>query len=405
MRISPFTALHPRPDLAQRVAAPPYDTVNTAEARQLAQGEPWSLLHVSRPEIDMPDGADPHADEAYAHAAATFRRFLDAGVIERDSGERIYVYRQRMGDHVQHGVVACCHVRDYATGVVRVHEKTRADKEEDRTRHILALRAQVGPALLTHRDNTRVDQLTAETEKAAPMMEVSSPDGVTHTIWRVPDPAAFVTAFHDIPTAYIADGHHRCAAAVRAARELAARASTQIPDASSQWFLTVLFPSSQLRIMPYNRCVKDLNGRTPEAFLAEVARIFRVTPDPAPSPNRPRTCSMYLAGRWYGLAWDLPPGSDPMASLDVSVLQDRVLAPLLGIDDPRTSKRIDFVGGIRGTGELVRHVDGGAMAVAFSMHPVTVDQMMAIADAGGIMPPKSTWFEPKLRSGLLMHAI
>jgi uncharacterized protein (DUF1015 family) len=390
--------------MAQRVAAPPYDTLSTAEARELAAHEPWSLLHVSRPEIDLPDGADPHAPQAYAAAAAAFRRMIDAGVLVHESGEHVFVYRQSLAEHVQTGVFACCHVADYASGAVRVHEKTRADKEEDRTRHILALRAQIGPALLTYRDSARVRALVAAAIVGAPLLEVTSPDGAVHAVWRVADSQSLVAAFHEVPCAYIADGHHRCAAAVRAARELASSDSTRSPDAAHQWFMAVMFPASELRIMPYNRCVRDLNGLSREAFLAAVGRRFRVTADATPAPAAPCHAGMYLGGRWYGLQWDPARDTGPLASLDVSRLQDDLLAPVLGIADPRTSARIEFVGGIRGVGELARRVDHGEMAVAFALFPVTVDQMMAIADCGGIMPPKSTWFEPKLRSGLLIHA-
>jgi uncharacterized protein (DUF1015 family) len=416
MQIKPFAALRPTPEKAAALAAVPYDVVDTAEARALAAGNPDSFLHVSRPEIDLPDTVDIHADAVYAQGANAFKDLQARGVLLREPEERLYVYRQIMGTHSQTGVVACCHIDDYAHDIVRKHEKTRKDKEDDRTRHCLALNANSGPVFLTYRDDAELDARVAGTQQTAPLYDFTAADGVRHTVWRVDGAnAPWVEAFGRVPLAYVADGHHRAAAAFRAGQQRRAANPAHTGREEYNWFLAVLFPETQLRILPYNRCVADLNGLTPEAFLAKVEGVFkteRLTPsaqrsasEPQPSePAGPREVRMYLGGAWYRLAWETFE-ADPVGRLDVSVLQDRLLAPVLGIDDPRTNTRIAFVGGIRGTGELTRRVDGGRDAVAFSLFPVTVAQMMDIADAGQIMPPKSTWFEPKLRSGLLVHTL
>ena len=405
MQIKPFAALRPAPDKAAAVAAVPYDVVDTAEARALAAGNPDSFLRISRPEIDLPDDVDIHDDRVYAQGAETFKRFQAQGTLQREAGEHFYVYRQIMGAHSQTGVVACCNIDDYANDIIRKHEKTRKDKEDDRTRHCLELNANSGPVFLTYRDTAPLDALVAEVQKGTPLYDFTAVDHIRHTVWRVDgDTRAWVSAFRHVPLAYVADGHHRAAAAYRAGQQRRTENPAHNGTEEYNWFLAVLFPETQLRILPYNRCVVDLNGLTAEAFLEKAQSIFKTDPVADADPSGPREMRMYLAGKWYRLAWD-EFEADPVGRLDVSVLQDRLLAPVLGIDDPRTNTRISFVGGIRGTGELAKRVDTARDAVAFSMYPVTVTQMMDIADAGQIMPPKSTWFEPKLRSGLLVHTL
>ncbi len=405
MKIRAFRALRPASDKVEQVASVPYDTINSDEARELAVGRPWSFLHVIRPEIDLPRECDVHDDAVYDKGAENFRRFQDEGALVREEAPCLYLYRQRMGEHVQRGIVSCCHVDAYDQNRILKHEKTRQDKEDDRTRHVKSLMANAGPIFLTYRDSESVDQLVDEVERQEPLYHIESPDGVVHTVWRIARSEAMITAFESVPCAYIADGHHRSAAAARTARELRDANANHTGDEEYNWFLTVLFPATQLQILPYNRSVHDLNGLTEAELLVAVRARFRVIEMVPATPPQPRQVSMYLGGKWYGLSWDSPDVDDPVAALDVTYLQDHLLAPVLGIDDPRTSDRIDFVGGIRGPEELERLVDSGKGAVAFSMFPVMVDQMMDIADADRIMPPKSTWFEPKLRSGLLVHTL
>ncbi len=405
MKIKAFRALRPAPDKVEQVASVPYDTINSDEARELAVGKPWSFLHVIRPEIDLPRDCDVHDDAVYAKGAENFLRFQEEGALIREAEPCLYLYRQKMGDHVQRGIVACCHVDAYDQNQILKHEKTRQDKEDDRTRHVKTLHANAGPVFLTYRDSAAVDQQVEDIERGEALYHVESPDGVDHTVWRVSGASELIDAFESIPCAYIADGHHRSAAAARTARELRDANSNHTGDEEYNWFLTVLFPATQLQILPYNRCVHDLNGLTEAELLVAVRARFRVTEMVPSVPSGPCRASMYLGGKWYGLSWDAPDTGDPVAALDVSYLQDHLLSPILGIEDPRTSDRIDFVGGIRGPEELERLVDSGKGAVAFSLYPVMVEQMMDIADADRIMPPKSTWFEPKLRSGLLVHTL
>ncbi len=409
MRFHPFHALLPPPAWADALACVPYDTVNTAEAARLAAGNPNSFLHVTRAEIDLPPETDPHADAVYAQAVTAWERLLKEGILARAPKAAYYVYRITKGTHAQTGVVGCCHVADYAANVIRRHEKTRPDKENDRLRHILAIRAHSGPVFLTYRDQPEIDRLVAAVTDRPPLLTAGGEDGTTHTLWPVPTPnnAAWEAAFAHVPLGYVADGHHRAAASVRAAAAMAEaqqQAGADVGDAA-EWnrFLGVLFPASQLRILPYNRLVRDLNGLREEDFLKQVHEVFAVKRDVGPAPSGARRVHMYLGDRWYGLSWGEFSADDPVAALDVSVLQDRLLGPVLGIDDPRTSDRIAFVGGIRGTEALEAAVRDGEAAVAFAMFPVSVQDMIRIADADCIMPPKSTWFEPKLRSGLVVH--
>jgi uncharacterized protein (DUF1015 family) len=401
MDIRPFRAVRPAPEHAARVASVPYDVVDREEARALAQGNAESFLHVVRPDIDLPDGASE--SECHGAAARALADLQRRGVLLRDDASCLYVYRQRMGTHVQRGVVACCSVRDYQQGAIKRHEFTRPDKENERAAHIRAVRAHTGPVFLTYRDEAVVDRLVAAAEAGPPLYDFTAPDGIEHAAWRVPGTAAWLEAFQSVPAFYIADGHHRAASASRVALALGGADGVAAAAADHAWFLTVLFPASQLRILPYNRCVADLGGRSAGAFVAAVGGVFDVTPDAEPEPAAAGDVRMYVAGRWYACRVRPPVPRDPVAALDVSVLQDRLLAPILGIDDPRTSPRIEFVGGIRGTRELVKRVDAGRAAVAFSMYPTSIEQLLAVADAGQVMPPKSTWFEPKLRSGLFVH--
>ena len=406
--IRAFRALRPPTSKAPLVSAVPYDVVSTDEARALADGNPLSFLHVSRPEIDLPNGTDIHSDAVYARAAENFETLKAEAPLFIEDSPSLYVYRLRMGTHTQIGIAACCSIDEYDSDIVRKHERTRKDKEDDRTRHMLALRAQTGPVFLTYRGRDDINDLVIRAQQDEPVCDFTAPDGVAHTIWRVADTDRdlLIEAFRSVPLVYIADGHHRAASASRARGELQ---SNPDHDGGEEYnfFLTVLFPADQLQILPYNRVVKDLNGMTASQFLAELSRRFDVEGSDSPTPGEKSRICMYLDGRWHSLT--LPTGTtnpiDPISSLDVTILQERILDPLLGIADVRTDKRIDFVGGIRGTPALEEMVDDGRAAVAFSLFPVTVDELMAIADANEIMPPKSTWFEPKLRDGLLSHLI
>jgi uncharacterized protein (DUF1015 family) len=411
LRAKPFAALRPNPEHAAEVACVPYDVVNTSEARALAEGKPRSFLHVIRPEIDLPDTVDHYADEVYAAAARAFRRFQKEGTLVREDRECVYLYRQEMtllGRTLrQTGIVCCCHIDDYNTNVIRKHEKTRKDKEDDRTRHVLTLNANAEPVFFLFQDDAALATLVASDVAKPALFDFVAPDGVRHTIWRCEHPQPYIAGFANIPVAYVADGHHRTASAARAGAERRAANPNHTGNEEYNWFLATLFPASELTILPYHRLVTDLNGMTSGDFLQRLSKVARVTPDAAPEPAARGHVSMYLGGKWHGVAFD--PATinlnDPINSLDYVVLADRVLHPILGIGDIRTDQRIDFVGGIRGPGELKKRVDRGDGAVAFSMYPTSIDQLIAISDAGAIMPPKSTWFEPKLRSGLLVHTL
>jgi uncharacterized protein (DUF1015 family) len=407
VRLHPFDALRPRPELAAQVAAVPYDVVSRDEAASLAQGNPHSFLHVGRSDIDLPSDIDPHDPRIYSLAREALDRFVDQGVLVRDGASALYLYRQIMNGRAQTGLVGCVHVDDYEGDVIRKHEKTRQDKEDDRTRHVLTLNANAEPVFLTYRGRVEIDRMVEAITPTAPLYDFTAPDGVRHTVWQVPDSWALARTFDPVPLAYVADGHHRSASAWRAGKELRAGNPSHRGDEEYNWFLAVLFPSDQLRILPYNRVVRDLNGQTPARVLERLGGLGKLSPATDPVPERSGVFCVFLDGRWQRLELD-PAGidrSDPIASLDVSLLQDRVLSPILGIGDPRTDKRIDFVGGIRGTAELERRVRSGEMAIAFSLFPTTLDQLMAVSDAGHVMPPKSTWFEPKLRSGLFVHEL
>jgi uncharacterized protein (DUF1015 family) len=389
--------------VAARVAAVPYDVVNTDEALALA-GDPLSFLHVSRAEIDFPEGTSPYGDDVYAQAVANFERLKKEAPLQLEDTPALYVYRQRMGAHSQVGLAGCFGVDDYDRGVIRKHEHTRRDKEDDRTRHLLALRAQTGPVFLTYRSRPAVDALISRAITAASLYDFTASDGVQHTMWKV-DPFEehqLVVAFDAVPALYIADGHHRAASAARARKQLAGAAGIR---GDWDWFLAVAFPDDQLQILPYNRIVRDLAGMTPDSFMRTLQDRFMIADGPA-SPARRGDVSMFLEGRWHTIALgEAPATATPAERLDVTRLQDAILAPLLGIGDVRTDKRIDFVGGARGTAELESRVGSGDASVAFSLYPVDVQDLMAITDEGGIMPPKSTWFEPKLRDGLLSHLV
>ena len=408
-RVQPFRAMRPRPSDAARIAAVPYDVVSTDEARALAGDNPLSFLRVSRPELELPPGTDPSSPIVYRRARQNFEKLKASSLVIEDEPS-VYVYRLRMGDHRQTGIAACYSLDEYDRGLIKKHEHTRRDKEDDRTRHMIALGAQTGPVLLAYRRSREVDRIAERVVTGEALFDFEAPDAVRHAVWRVggADRDALVAAFGRIPALYIADGHHRAASAARARTEMRERGATgtSLGDgADGSTFLAVAFPHDQVQILPYNRIVKDLDGLAPDAFLRVVADRFEVEAG-SPAPARRGEFAMYLKGRWHTLRPRIQPdASDATGSLDVNVLQDQLLAPVLKIADPATDTRIDFVGGARGTSELEKRVDSGNAAVAFSMYPVSMADLMAVADAGGIMPPKSTWFEPKLRDGLLIHMI
>lgn len=405
--IHPFKALRPSSEAAPKVASVPYDVVNTEEARALAASNPLSFLHVSRPEIDMPDGTDIYSDVVYEKAAENFALLRRDAPLMREATPSLYLYRLIMGEHEQVGLAACCSIDEYDTDIIRKHEKTRRDKEDDRTRHMLTIRSQTGPVFLTYRGRNEIDTMVMEMTVSDALYDFTAEDNVRHTIWRVPDPVRFVEAFRAVDFLYIADGHHRAASASRARAQLKEENREHTGDEEYNYFLAVIFPSDQLQILPYNRVVKDLNGLSPEEFLRKVGEKFNVSTEARPSPTERGGFSMYLGGRWYGLTLkdENANAADPIASLDVSRLQEGLLDPILGIKDVRTDKRIDFVGGARGTRELERLVNEGRATVAFSLYPTSIEDLIKVSDAGSVMPPKSTWFEPKLRDGLLSHMI
>lgn len=412
VKIRPFAALRPRADLADKVAALPYDVMNSEEAREMVKGNPYSFLHVDKAEIDLDPAVDLYADEVYAKAAANLRQMAADGVLVEDTPS-LYIYAQTMDGRRQVGLVACTAVDDYQQDNIKKHEFTRADKEADRIRHVDECDANTGPIFLTYRDDEVISgEIAAWIAANAPVYDFVAEDGVGHTVWHINDAevvAKLTAAFGNVPALYIADGHHRAASAVRVAERRRAAHPDYTGEEEFNWFLSVIFPAGELAIMDYNRVIHDLNGMTEDEFLAKLGEVFDITPiaeGACPKPTAKHHCSLYLPGRWYDLA--VKDGvfdeADPVARLDVSILQTNVLDKLLGIADPRTDKRIDFVGGIRGLGELEARVADG-WAAAFAMYPTGLDDLMAIADSGMVMPPKSTWFEPKLRSGLFIHKL
>jgi uncharacterized protein (DUF1015 family) len=407
--LHPFRALRPNSANASGIAAVPYDVVSTDEARALADGNPMSFLRVSRAEIELPAGSDPYADAVYKKAADNFAALRNGALTVEDTPS-VYFYRLRMGGHVQTGLAACFSIDEYDHDIIKKHERTRRDKEDDRTKHMLALRAQTGPVFLTYRAARQVDRIADTVTAGEPIIDFTAPDDVRHTLWRVAgaDRDALIAAVREIPALYIADGHHRAASAARARAEMRDRklSGTSLGDgADASTMLAVAFPHDQVQILSYNRTVKDLGGRSADDFLAAVRERFEVAPGTG-TPARRGDIAMYFGGAWHTLrSRTASDPKDPISSLDVSVLQEGLLASVLGIADVRTDKRIDFVSGARGTKALEQAVDSGKAAVAFSLFPVSVADLMAVSDAGEIMPPKSTWFEPKLRDGLLIHLI
>jgi uncharacterized protein (DUF1015 family) len=400
--IKPFAALRPEPKLAARICELPYDVMSSDEAREIAAGNPLSFLHVSKPEIDLPPATDVYAPEVYAKGRENFQKLIRDGALKQDSQPCFYLYRQIMGKHSQVGLVAAASCEEYLRGVIKKHELTRPDKENDRIRHIEALNSQTGPVFLTYRANAELDKFVAKKISQKPDVDFTVKDGVRHTAWVIADEDGikFIeTQFSTIPFLYIADGHHRSAAAARVFR------SRQGAGHSGQ-FLAVIFPHNQMQILPYNRVLKDLNNWTPAQFLKKLETLFVISKNGNATPKRKYELGFYFQGKWQTLSLQpkvLP--KDAIENLDVTLLQKNILAPIFGIDDPRTSQRINFVGGIRGTAELEKLVNGGEYACAFSMFPTSIEDLMAIADAGGIMPPKSTWFEPKLRDAMFCHMI
>jgi uncharacterized protein (DUF1015 family) len=404
--LKPFRILRPAFEKAGDVCTLPYDVMNTDEARQMADSRPDSFLRVTRSEIEFPADADPYSEEVYKHGQKNLQRLINSGVLVREDKPVYMIYRQIMGDHTQYGIVGAASTAEYESGVIKKHELTRPDKEDDRTRHINILGAQTGAVFLTYPAQPEIDAIVAQQTSRPADIDFTSEDGIQHTAWMVTDDAVITrlqSAFAAVPALYVADGHHRSAAALRVAKE---RNATAADPAGV--FLTVSFPDNQVQILGYNRVVKDLNGHTKEDFLSQLMEIAEVlTPPPAHEPREKNEVTMYLDGEWYLLRWmpAIATRGDAVAQLDVSILQDNVLAPLLAIGDPRTDKRISFVGGIRGPQELERLVDSGQYAVAFALYPTSIADLMTIADQGGLMPPKSTWFEPKLRDAMAVHVL
>ncbi len=407
--IKPFAGLRPLPERANEVIAPPYDVLNSAEARERAADRPWSFLHISKAEIDLTEDVDPYDPAVYAKSAENLQKMLDEGILIREDKPCYYVYRLIMGEHSQVGLVAAASVVDYDSNRIRKHEFTRPAKEDDRVRQIEALNAQTGPVLLAYRSEPKIDAILFQVTEQIPLVDETADDGVRHTFWKIDDDDAIEklsTGFEAMEAIYIADGHHRSASASRIAKTKAGNENQQ-GDNNSDYFLSVIYPHKQMNILDYNRVIKDLNGLSKDELLEKIKTAFSLTEESeAVKPREATEFGMYLDGQWYRLninAERVP--DDPVASLDVSLLADNLIAPVLGISDQRTDTRIDFVGGIRGLNELEKRVNSGEMAIAFSFYPTSMEALMAVADAGEVMPPKSTWFEPKLADGLISHVL
>jgi uncharacterized protein (DUF1015 family) len=401
--IKPFAALRPKPDLAKKICELPYDVMSSVEAREIAVGNPLSFLHVSKPEIDLPPGTDPYSPQVYAKGRENFQTLIRSGTLIQDAQPCFYLYRQIMGQHSQVGLVAVASCQEYLDGIIKKHELTRPDKEDDRIRHMEALNSQTGPVFLTYKTVKTVDNFITRKSSETPVVDFTAKDGVRHTAWAISDAddvRLIEAEFATVPFLYIADGHHRSAAAARVFQ-------SRKGAGQSGHFLAVIFPHNQTQILPYNRVLKDLNGLTPEQLLQRLDAVFVLKRGGTPKPGRKHELGLYLGGQWHTLNFrpQFAATSDPIEKLDVTLLQKSVLDPIFGIADQRTSKRINFVGGIRGTAELEKLVNSGEYACAFSMFPTSIEDLMTIADAGGIMPPKSTWFEPKLRDGMFCHMI
>jgi uncharacterized protein (DUF1015 family) len=399
--LRPFAAFRPRPDLAARVASPPYDVVSSAEARALAEGNPFSFLHVARPEIDLPESVDEHDDVVYAKGRENLEAFISEGTLKQDESARLYVYAQTMGGHTQTGIVACASVADYDADVIKKHEKTRADKEDDRTKHIDVLGAHDEPVFLTYRARAEIDEAVAAAVTVETAYDFTTSDAVRHRVWVMDSDRSRAVAelFRSVPTLYVADGHHRSAAASRVHRQ------RRGDGGEHGHFLAVIFPHDQMQILAYNRVVRHLEGKSGAELLASVRERFDVAPASSPKPSQAKTFTLFVEGAWYEArvrsgSFD---ANDPVARLDCSICQDQLLGPVFGVSDPRRDKHVDFIGGIRGHEELERRVGSGEMTMGVHLYPTQLGELMDVSDAGLLMPPKSTWFEPKLRSGLFIH--
>ena len=401
--LKPFAALRPQPELAAQICELPYDVMSSDEAREMAAGKPLSFLHVSKPEIDLPAGTDLYSAEVYAQGKENFQKLISQGALKQDEKPNFYLYRQIMGQHAQVGLVAAASCEEYLNDIIKKHEFTRPDKEDDRVRHIEALNSQTGPVFLTYRAQENFDAFVAKKISETPAVDFTGADGVRHTSWTISnaEEIKFVEEqFAQIPALYIADGHHRSAAAGRVYK-------SRNGAGHSGQFLAVIFPHNQMQILPYNRVLKDLNGITPRELILKLEKVFETIRVGEATPKGKHELGLFIEGKWHRLTFkrEFTMVADPIEKLDVTLLQKNVLAPIFGIDDPRTSKKINFVGGIRGTAELEKLVNSGEYACAFSMFPTSIEDLMQIADAGGIMPPKSTWFEPKLRDAMFCHLI
>lgn len=408
--IRQFKAIRPTPEMAEKVAALPYDVVNSEEAAEMVIGNPYSFLHVDKAEIDLPAGTDIYSPEVYEKAKSNLEKMITDGVLVQDEKPMLYVYELTMDGRSQTGLVACTSIDEYMQGIIKKHELTREDKEQDRIRHVDICNANTGPIFLAYRTVDEISEIVDNVKKNAPVYDFTAEDGIIHRAWIIDDEETInrlVKLFKDVPNLYIADGHHRNASAAKVGLKRRNENPNYTGDEEFNYYLAVIFPSDQLKILDYNRVVKDLNGLSEEEFIKKLSEKFDIVEtEGRAKPDKAYDFGMYMNGKWYMLtAKDEMKSKDAVKGLDVSILQDNVLIPILGIGDIRTDKRIDFVGGIRGLGELEKRVDSGEMKVAFAMYPTSIEQLMTIADENKIMPPKSTWFEPKLRSGLFIHSL
>ncbi|MGM0601364.1 MAG: DUF1015 domain-containing protein [Candidatus Rifleibacteriota bacterium] len=407
--VKPFKGLRPPKELAPKVASLPYDVMNSEEAREIAKDNPQSFLHIVKPEIDLDPSVNLYDEKVYNKAAENFKMFQEKGWLVKDEKFSLYIYKEVMDERIQIGLVGCVSAQEYWDGKIKKHEFTRKAKEEDRLKHVDTVNANAGPVFLTYPAQIQIDKLINEAIKAEPDIDFTAEDGIQHTLWAIDNPEwlqRIMAEFEKLQALYVADGHHRTQAAARLANVRKEKNPNHTGDEEYNYFLAVIFPHNHLHIMDYNRAVKDLNGHRDEEFLKKIEEKFDIEKTDYKKPTEQNTFGMYLKGTWYKLTAkpDSFDKNDPVNSLDVAILQNNLLNPILGIGDPRTDERIDFIGGIRGIGELEKIVDNGKFAVSFSMYPTSIEQLMNIADSGEVMPPKSTWFEPKLRSGMIVHS-